>query len=385
MHLWLVDDDRRELRLVAESGPAPGSAASGSSRGSGWGKASPARWPGPGGRSCSARSATRAASPTAPGCSTRASSPSPACRSPAPIGCSASCASSRGGAVTSPATRWTSCGRSPATRRWRSRAPPCSRRRPAGCAGWRRCARSSTSTRAARPGLAPRPHRATGDRAAGRGLGDGVPPRRERREPPASRLLQSAAQAPRGGGRGGSGRSDRAAARGDDRQRLPALAVRDRAVPRHRRRRPGPAAAGRGERLGVILVRRSAPDQPFVEADLVQLGDFAIQAAIALENVRLLRRRPPGPSGSRPPPRSGGCSPRPSTPTRSWTSSRRSAARSSGPTASASSGSTATAACITPGASGSDPSSCASTRWPSGRAWWGAPPSSAARSRRWTS
>jgi GAF domain-containing protein len=40
---------------------------------------------------------------------------------------------------------------------------------------------------------------------------------------------------------------------------------------------------------GVILIRRRAPDQPFTEADLVQLGDFAIQASIALENVRLLR------------------------------------------------------------------------------------------------
>ena len=48
---------------------------------------------------------------------------------------------------------------------------------------------------AARPGLAPRPHRAAGDRAAGRGLGDGVPPRRDRREPSAPRLLQPAAQA----------------------------------------------------------------------------------------------------------------------------------------------------------------------------------------------
>jgi GAF domain-containing protein len=40
---------------------------------------------------------------------------------------------------------------------------------------------------------------------------------------------------------------------------------------------------------GVILVRRQAVDRPFAEADLVQLGDFAIQASIALENVRLLR------------------------------------------------------------------------------------------------
>jgi GAF domain-containing protein len=40
---------------------------------------------------------------------------------------------------------------------------------------------------------------------------------------------------------------------------------------------------------GVILVRRKVAGPPFVEADLVQLGDFAIQASIALENVRLLR------------------------------------------------------------------------------------------------
>jgi GAF domain-containing protein len=40
---------------------------------------------------------------------------------------------------------------------------------------------------------------------------------------------------------------------------------------------------------GVILVRRRAPDRPFADADLVQLGDFATQASIALENVRLLR------------------------------------------------------------------------------------------------
>jgi GAF domain-containing protein len=40
---------------------------------------------------------------------------------------------------------------------------------------------------------------------------------------------------------------------------------------------------------GVILVRRKAPGRPFVEADLVQLGDFANQASIALENLRLLR------------------------------------------------------------------------------------------------
>jgi GAF domain-containing protein/ActR/RegA family two-component response regulator len=40
---------------------------------------------------------------------------------------------------------------------------------------------------------------------------------------------------------------------------------------------------------GVILVRRKVAGPPFAEADLVQLGDFAIQASIALENVRLLR------------------------------------------------------------------------------------------------
>ncbi len=40
---------------------------------------------------------------------------------------------------------------------------------------------------------------------------------------------------------------------------------------------------------GVILVRRRAPGRPFAEGDLVQLADFATQASIALENVRLLR------------------------------------------------------------------------------------------------
>lgn len=40
---------------------------------------------------------------------------------------------------------------------------------------------------------------------------------------------------------------------------------------------------------GVILVRREAAGRPFSEADLVQLGDFAVQASIALENARLLR------------------------------------------------------------------------------------------------
>lgn len=45
-----------------------------------------------------------------------------------------------------------------------------------------------------------------------------------------------------------------------------------------------------GEALhGVILVRRLAIGRPFSQADLVQLGDFAVQASIALENARLLR------------------------------------------------------------------------------------------------
>ncbi|MBI2467446.1 MAG: GAF domain-containing protein [Candidatus Rokubacteria bacterium] len=46
----------------------------------------------------------------------------------------------------------------------------------------------------------------------------------------------------------------------------------------------------RGETVqGVILVRRSVPGRPFSPEDLVQLGDFAVQASIALENARLLR------------------------------------------------------------------------------------------------
>ncbi len=45
-----------------------------------------------------------------------------------------------------------------------------------------------------------------------------------------------------------------------------------------------------GETLyGVILVRHSTVDRPFSEADLVQLGDFAVQASIAIDNARLLR------------------------------------------------------------------------------------------------
>src|SRR5439155_8451360 len=39
---------------------------------------------------------------------------------------------------------------------------------------------------------------------------------------------------------------------------------------------------------GVIVVRRATVDQPFGEPDLVQVGDFAVQASIALENARLL-------------------------------------------------------------------------------------------------
>jgi len=46
----------------------------------------------------------------------------------------------------------------------------------------------------------------------------------------------------------------------------------------------------RGETVqGVILVRRSTADRPFTPEDLIQLGDFAVQASIALENARLLR------------------------------------------------------------------------------------------------
>jgi GAF domain-containing protein/ActR/RegA family two-component response regulator len=40
---------------------------------------------------------------------------------------------------------------------------------------------------------------------------------------------------------------------------------------------------------GVILVRRRAVNRPFVEDDLVHLGDFGVQASIALENARLFR------------------------------------------------------------------------------------------------
>jgi GAF domain-containing protein/CheY-like chemotaxis protein len=40
---------------------------------------------------------------------------------------------------------------------------------------------------------------------------------------------------------------------------------------------------------GVIVVTRDASPEPFTRADLVQLGDFAVQASIALENARLLR------------------------------------------------------------------------------------------------
>src|SRR5262249_32004617 len=49
-----------------------------------------------------------------------------------------------------------------------------------------------------------------------------------------------------------------------------------------------PLLAGASAR-GVIVVRRQTSTRPFTEADLVQLGDFATQASIALENVRLLR------------------------------------------------------------------------------------------------
>jgi GAF domain-containing protein/CheY-like chemotaxis protein len=40
---------------------------------------------------------------------------------------------------------------------------------------------------------------------------------------------------------------------------------------------------------GVIVVSRDASPRPFTPADLVELGDFAVQASIALENARLLR------------------------------------------------------------------------------------------------
>ena len=51
VHLWLVDDERRELRLVAESGARPGKRGSGSRRGSRSARDWPAGWPGPGARS----------------------------------------------------------------------------------------------------------------------------------------------------------------------------------------------------------------------------------------------------------------------------------------------------------------------------------------------
>ncbi len=40
---------------------------------------------------------------------------------------------------------------------------------------------------------------------------------------------------------------------------------------------------------GVIVVNRQTRDRPFNQVDLAQLGDFAVQASIALENARLLR------------------------------------------------------------------------------------------------
>src|SRR5262249_21008185 len=40
---------------------------------------------------------------------------------------------------------------------------------------------------------------------------------------------------------------------------------------------------------GVLVVRRAAAAEGFTDADLVQLGDLAVQASIALDNARLLR------------------------------------------------------------------------------------------------
>jgi GAF domain-containing protein/CheY-like chemotaxis protein len=49
-----------------------------------------------------------------------------------------------------------------------------------------------------------------------------------------------------------------------------------------------PLVAGRTLR-GVIVVSRDVSPRPFTPADLATLGDFAVQASIALENARLLR------------------------------------------------------------------------------------------------
>jgi GAF domain-containing protein/CheY-like chemotaxis protein len=56
----------------------------------------------------------------------------------------------------------------------------------------------------------------------------------------------------------------------------------------HRALATQPLMAG-GALRGVIVVTRDASPRPFTQADLASLADFAAQASIAIENVRLLR------------------------------------------------------------------------------------------------
>ena len=176
------------------------------------------------------RSAATAAPPTAPGCATRASSPSPACRSPGPsrllgvlcvftwrrhdftrheVDLLRSFASHAAVAVESAALRGGDEPAPPAGDAARDRARDPQQREPeassaSSCGGrpscWRGTRRRSSSSTS--------PPRASGHtRLSTRRSGCG------------------------GCGRGGGRWPDRAAARGDDRQRLPALPVCDRPVP----------------------------------------------------------------------------------------------------------------------------------------------------------